>query len=106
MKKGWGVWMVLMVMAIGAMAQEGTPRGERRQHQQLTRIRHGLANGDLSRREAYRLLMQERNIRRSARMARADGHISHREQRHLHRMHARTGRHIYFQRHDRQSRLN
>lgn len=106
MKKGWGILIVLLAMTFGAMGQEGAPRVDRRQHQQLARIRHGLATGDLTRREAYRLLKQQQHIRRREHLAKADDRVTRRERMNLHRTQARANRHIYFQRHDRQSRLN
>ncbi|MNC98700.1 hypothetical protein D3C83_167440 [compost metagenome] len=73
---------------------------------QLIRIRQGLATGDLTCQEASRLLANHRIIRRAEFTARADGRIDRREQRRIHRMQVRAKQRIYFQRHDRQGRLN
>lgn len=98
--------IVLLVMTYGAMGQDGALGVDHRQHQQLARIRHGLTSGELTRREAYRLLKQQQHIRRREQLAKADDRVTRRERMNLHRAQARANRHIYFQRHDRQSRLN
>lgn len=100
-----------MVVSIGAQAQDPANRMNRRERHQLIRIRAGLAQGDLTCREAAALLRNHRMIRRTEVSARADGRIDRREQRRLHRMQVRANGRIYWQRHpdsyrDRQSRLN
>ncbi len=106
MKKILSVMIVLMAMTVGAFAQDATPRADQRQHQQVQRIRHGLANGDLTRREAYRLLKQQHHIRRREYIAKADGCVTQRERAQLHRAQGRANRQIFMQRHDRVGRMN
>lgn len=106
MKKGLGIMVVLMAMAVGAVAQDQTPRVDQRQDNQRARIRQGWANGDLTRREAARLMAAQRMIRRGECFARSDGRVTAAERVHLRRLQARASREIYRQRHDRQSRLN
>jgi len=106
MKKVLGIMIVLMAVTVGAFAQDATPRADQRQHQQIQRIRQGLANGDLTRREAYGLLKQQHHIRRREYIANADGHVTLRERAQLHRAQNRANRQIFLQRHDRVSRMN
>jgi len=106
MKKVLGIMIVLMAVTVGAFAQDATPRADQRQHQQIQRIRQGLANGDLTRREAYGLLKQQHHIRRREYMANADGQVTRKERAQLHRAQNRANRQIFLQRHDRVSRMN
>lgn len=100
------ILVALLVLSIGAMAQDPVNRMNRKERHQLLRIRQGLAQGDLTRREAAQLLANHRMIRRAECSALADGRLDRREQRRLHKMQVRANRMIYWQRHDRQSRLN
>jgi hypothetical protein len=106
MKRVWilvvPIAIVMMALSIGAMAQESADRMNRREKQQLIRIRQGFAQGDLTRREAAQLLANHRMIRRAEFSARADGRVNRKEQMRLRRMQARANARIYWQRHDRQ----
>ncbi|MBL7848197.1 MAG: hypothetical protein JNL40_12060 [Cyclobacteriaceae bacterium] len=106
MKRGWGMLSVLILIGFSAIAQERMPQVDRREHRQLVRIRQGLVNGDLNRREAFQLLASQRHIRQVERRAKADGCITNAERLRLHRAQARSNREIFRQRHDRQGRLN
>ncbi len=99
------VLAVLLALSFSAMAQDPVNRMNRRERQQLIRIRQGLAQGDLTSREAAQLLANHRTIRRAEFTARADGRVNRKEQMRLRRMQARANARIYWQRHDRQ-RLN
>lgn len=105
MKNAW-VLAVLLVVSIGAQAQDPANRMNRRERHQLIRIRAGLTQGDLTCREAAKLLANHRMIRRTEVSARADGRVSRKEQMRIRRMNVRVNGRIYWQRHDRQSRLN
>lgn len=106
MKSGWGILGVLMLMGFSALAQERMPQVDRREHRQLVRIRQGLANGDLTRREAFQLMASQRHIRHAERRAKADGCITNAERFRLRQAQARSNREIFRQRHDRLGRLN
>jgi len=101
MKKLVTVLLALMLVSVGAMAQDSGLRVDKRQSNQLARIRHGLATGDLTRREAIRLLAAQRGIRRTECIARADGNVSARERMRLHRLQRRAHHDIFRERHDR-----
>lgn len=94
-----------MVFTLGAWAQDQTPRADRRQANQRYRIRQGWVQGDLTRREAARLMAAQQFIRRGECLAKADGRVTRVERIRLQRMQHRVSRQIYRERHDRQSRL-
>ncbi|MGD9584798.1 MAG: hypothetical protein AB7V26_14170 [Lysobacterales bacterium] len=75
-----------------------------RQHRQVERIAAGVRSGALDARELRGLLIEQRSIARSRRVARADGVISPRERVWLRLRQDRASRHIYRQKHDRQWR--
>jgi hypothetical protein len=94
--------LALLLGSLGAMAQDRTPRVDQRQDNQRLRIRQGWVNGDLTRREAARLIAAERFISRHERLAKQDGRVTPSERIQLRRMQQRVSRHIYRERHDRQ----
>jgi hypothetical protein len=75
-----------------------------RQERQERRIEEGVASGELTRREAYRLEREQAYIRQAKREARSDGYISPGERARLEAMQDRAGRHIRHERHDEQVR--
>jgi uncharacterized membrane protein YebE (DUF533 family) len=91
-------------LSIAASAQNNTPRVDRREHRQRSRIHQGVRSGQLNRREAHRLRRQQAVTRAEEAAAKADGKVTKRERRHLNRRENRTSRHIYKQKHDNQKR--
>lgn len=55
---------------------QNTPVVDQRQHAQRHRIQHGIASGELTRREAADSRHDQRRIRRSERHAKSDGVVS------------------------------
>jgi hypothetical protein len=98
--------MIIMAVAIAvsvagaASAQPGTPRLDRRAARQEWRIREGARAGQLTRRETYRLRMDQRHIRRMGRCARADGRLGPRERFRLQRAYDRQSARIWRLRHN------
>jgi hypothetical protein len=77
----------------------------RRQDYQRDRIRDGIRSRELTRREAGRLIYQQRRIERYEYRSRRDGGgLDYRERRRLDQMLDRSGRNIYRQKNDRQDR--
>ncbi|HMG36597.1 MAG TPA: hypothetical protein VKM94_21850 [Blastocatellia bacterium] len=106
MKKLFGILLlVLVTLATGSVSLAGTKWINRREHNQQVRIREGIRDGELTRREAERLEAQQARIRVDERFARADGHLSYRERRRLDRELDRASRDIYRQKHDGQHQL-
>jgi uncharacterized membrane protein YebE (DUF533 family) len=96
---------VIFVIALGASAlAQTTPSVDRREHRQQRRIRRGVRSGSLTRREALRLERQQARTRALEARAKSDGRVTARERARLQRRENRTSRHIYRQKHDRQTR--
>ena len=92
------------VLGLSALAMANTPRINKRQHEQQSRIRQGIRSGELTGREVYRLERQQAAIQRSEWRAKSDGHVSWRERYRIDNMQDRANRNIYHQKHDRQDR--
>ena len=83
-----------------ASAHSSTPRVDRRQAWQHTRIHQGVRHGQLTRSERARLLAGQARIRRMERIAQADGIITRSERAQLARAQARQHRLIMRLRHN------
>ena len=95
------VLSAVFVMGLSVVASAQINRRERHEQQ---RIRQGIRNGELTRREAGRLEAQQARIRIAERFARRDGNISYRERARLDRMLDHASRNIYRRKHDSQDR--
>lgn len=82
----------LMLAAAGTGWAEG--RIPCRQAEQGRRIAAGVRYGRITPGEYDRLSREQRRIRQTGRLARADGCLGPRERRHIHRMQERAGKHI------------
>lgn len=91
---------MFIMVAIVTQAQTQTPRADARQGLQRARIHEGRTSGELSRREAAGLNMQQRHIRRSERRIKRDGEVTPREKARLERKQDRASRHIRRARHN------
>jgi GT2 family glycosyltransferase len=94
---------LLVSLAGAAVAHPCGSRIDRRQAFQRERIFRGRMGGQLTRREAIRLRLGERHIRRMEWRSRADGRISMRERMRINRALDRESRGIYRLRHNRRS---
>jgi hypothetical protein len=104
MKRIMGLSALLMFMVLGAGYAQETPVVDERQAVQKTRIREGVASGEVTRAEAKRLRAEQRNIRRTEHRAEADGTVTDRERARLQRKQNRASRDITRQKHDGQDR--
>ncbi|MCG8673279.1 MAG: hypothetical protein MI867_28075 [Pseudomonadales bacterium] len=75
-----------------------------RQAKQQARINHGIANGELTHREAARMQRQQNKIDRKEQAYRSDGVLTKRERIDLQTDLNQTSKRIYRQKHDAQSR--
>jgi hypothetical protein len=103
MKKILLIASLLIIMAAQVKAQS-TPVVDKRERNQRTRIRSGVATGEVTRPEARRLRAEQRNIRRTEKRAKADGDVTPAEQAKLQRKQNRASRDIRRQKHDAQDR--
>lgn len=74
------------------------------QAKQEIRIKQGVRNGELTRREAAHLQMQQAEIRHDKRVARRDGVVTPRERAYIKAEQAHASKNIYMQKHDCQGR--
>jgi hypothetical protein len=95
---------LMMFVAISTHAQH--TRINQRERHQHTRIHQGVANGEITRHEAQRLRFEQHGIRKTERVAKADGHVSPREHMRIQRIQNHASRDIYRQKHDIQHRQN
>jgi hypothetical protein len=94
------LFAVAPVRALGATAPQNIDRREQRQQR---RIREGVRNGELTRRETRHLERRETRLNRAEwRARRSGGTLTSQERRRLNRQLNRSSRAIYRQKHDRQ----
>lgn len=79
-------------------------RTTKKQYNQHKRIQHGVRTGQLTRREAGQLRMQQARVRNYKHMAMADGRVTRKERVIINRAQRRADQNIYRQKHDRQTR--
>ena len=91
---------VMTSFAAMAFAHPATPRIDRREARQHARIHQGLRSGELTRGEAARLRMGQRQIHRVERRAKADGFVNGRERGRLTRLQNRENRAIWRLKHN------
>ncbi len=80
--------------AVVADAHPNTPRVDRREMRQHTRIQQGVCSGELTRGEAARLRAGQMHVRRMERRAKADGVVTPGERFRLGHAQNRQSRHI------------
>jgi hypothetical protein len=100
------ITFVFTALTLGLATLAAIPaeaRINQRQAHQQQRIYRGVASGQLTPRETYRLERQQAHIARYENRSRADGGgLSWRERYRVERMQDRASRNVYRQRHDRQ----
>jgi hypothetical protein len=88
----------------GAADAQTTPRVDRRQQNQKTRVRRGVNSGELTRREVRGIKSSTKTTRRYEKRAKSDGVVTWKERRRLNRMQNRNSRKIYRKKHNRRDR--
>lgn len=98
--------IILGAFVLAPVVQAGTnsPGVNKREHQQVKRIKQGVRSGELTKRETRRLKHEQVHIRAKEARFKADGKLTKRERVKLHRDLNQSSRHIYRQKHDDQSR--
>ena len=106
MKKVIGIIASFLILGcLSAAAQDGGTRAEVRQDAQRVRIAQGIREGEVTRREAAGLRMEQRHVRRARRRAAADGQVTPMERRKLDRKQRRASRDIHRARHNDRDRV-
>lgn len=97
----------LSFTSLGAWAQgasaPATPRADKREANQDTRIQNGVASGQLNAKETYRLEQQQARINAAEANAKADGKVTRAERARLERKQDRASANIAKQKHDAQT---
>jgi hypothetical protein len=104
MRKLVALLIPIAFMIVMQANAQSTPGVNERQHNQHARIRHGIASGELTRREAAHARHDQRHIRRTERRVKADGHVTKRERARLHHKQNQASRELRRNKHDVQSR--
>lgn len=98
MKKISFLIAILLIIVLGydnqSFAQTDTKRADVRQHAQRARIADGRKDGEVTRREAAALNVEQRHIRRAERRMKSDGEVTRAEKRRLEKKQNRASRHI------------
>ncbi|MFM9903412.1 MAG: hypothetical protein ACKVQJ_02445 [Pyrinomonadaceae bacterium] len=103
----FGVFALSLALSANSFAQGGSkPRGiNNRQENQRDRIQQGIKSGELNKREAARLIREEKEIgRQEARFRQSGDGLSPRERAILEHELNESSRRIYNQKHDGQER--
>ncbi|MGH9949768.1 MAG: hypothetical protein ACRD6X_21580 [Pyrinomonadaceae bacterium] len=101
----FGLMMVIFFSSMNVSAQVNRGGINNREHRERQAIRRGIHSGELNRREAARLVNEQRQIERLEQRLRASGDgLSPRERARLERELNEARRHIYRQTHDGQNR--
>ena len=102
--------LVLIIMIIG-IAVSGifaqsikTPKIDKKQKVQLTKIKQGVKSGELTRFEAKKLMKQESKLQRKKQNAKADGIVTSKERKQLRKAAKKIDAKIYKQKQDKQKR--
>jgi hypothetical protein len=97
----------LALVSAGAFAQAApaasTPRVDKREAMQDTRIQNGVASGQLNAKETYKLEKEQAAINKAETHAKADGKVTKAERHRLHKMQNRASHDIHAQKHDAQT---
>jgi len=86
--------LLVTLIAASASAQQITPKLSQRQQVQRARVKDGIQNGELNRRETARLSRQQRSIKRSKHRAKADGVVTRQERAVIHKRQNQANRSI------------
>jgi hypothetical protein len=91
--------LTALILLAGSVTWAHGPAGQR-QRRQSERISGGVRTGKITKGESIRLNREQRRIRQAFRHAWRDGCMSPRERRHINRLQAKAGRHIYLAKHN------
>jgi len=108
--KTWLALMAALVVAAtvaegGAVAGKRVPRGKTREAVQRDRLRDGVQDGSLTRREAGRLAQEQKRIRDMAKDMASDGDVTLGEKARLEHAQDQASQHIASERHDPQGEM-
>ncbi len=92
---------MLSITEVNAQGRYGTAPVGKEQIKQHQRIQQGKHTGQLNRREAQQLQIQQRHIQQMKQLAKADGRVTRKERAIIEAEQQRASAHIYRNKHDR-----
>jgi hypothetical protein len=95
--------LLIIGFAVASSAQN-TPKVDAREANQKARIRDGVKDGELTKKEAKGMRAEQRHIKKVEHRAKADGEVTAAERAKLDRKQDRASKHIAKQKHDGQTR--
>lgn len=99
------VLLLLLATGVPAKAQSAaTPGVTKRQVQQQQRIKEGVRSGELTKKEAARLELQQAKIQHDKKVAKADGVVTGEERKKLAREQNRSAKTIFRKKHNARDR--
>lgn len=97
--------ITVLFISTTVMAQSvKTPKINKKQKNQISRIEQGVKSGELTKKETKRLMKQEAKLQKHKRIAKSDGVVTKRERSKLNHEANKLSAKIYKQKHDRQKR--
>jgi hypothetical protein len=100
MKKGIIITGLVTVFGLTTLSAQSTPRIDKRQENQKTRIVEGAHSGELTPRETRRLAKQQAKVKHMEKKANADGTVNLRERRRIEKAQDRANRTIGRKKHN------
>lgn len=99
------ILLTAMFVPLGiSVSAQSTPSVDNRGHRQQKRIKQGVKNGSLTKREAAKLEAGQAKTRKMERKAKDDGTVTASERAKLQHRENKTSKKIYHQKHDNQTR--
>ena len=95
-----------LTVATSAQIKNKSPRGNRRMDVQKTRIKRGVKDGSLTKKETVRLRRERKQIKSSVKTAKSDGKMTIPERRRLRRDLNKSSKSIYKAKHNNRTRNN
>ena len=93
-----------LAIAANAQIKNKSPRGNKRMDIQKTRLKRGVKDGSLTRKETVRLRSERKQIKSNVKTAKSDGKLTVRERRSLRRDLNKSSKNIYKARHNKKTR--
>jgi len=89
-----GIFCLGLAFSTQTQAQTATPKVSKRQVKQKKRIKGGVANGSLTKKETVGLAAQQKAIKRGKKRAKADGKVDRKERVRMHKRQNKASKNI------------
>ncbi|MEL6987102.1 MAG: hypothetical protein AAGK97_04660 [Bacteroidota bacterium] len=98
------VFACFFLFTISTTAQTGTPKITKTQVNQQKKIKHGVKNGELTKREVVKLEAQQKHIQNTKQAAKADGVVTKKERVVIRKKQSNANANIYRKKHNQRDR--